>query len=40
MIVDPYSEAEQGLVRFVLEGRFGVAFPQPASGRVLTVPTP
>ena len=40
LVADPYSKAEQGLVRFILEGRFGVAFPQPCSVRIFTVLTP
>jgi HK97 family phage major capsid protein len=40
MIADPFSKAEQGIVRFVLEGRFGVAFPQPSAINVFTVLTP
>ena len=40
LIRDPFTKAEQGLTRFVLEGRFGVAFPQPSAINLFTVLTP
>lgn len=40
MIRDPFSKPEQGITRFILEGRFGVHFPQPSSVNVFTVLTP
>jgi HK97 family phage major capsid protein len=36
LTVDPFSKAEQGITRLVLEGRFGLAFPQPKAVRVIT----
>mgnify|MGYP001819628152 CR=1 FL=1 len=31
MIKDPFTTAERGVTRFVLEGRFGVHFPRPST---------
>ena len=40
MIRDPFSKAEQGVTRFILEGRFGVHFPIPNTAQIATVLTP